>query len=482
MKRLKSRFTLIHFILLLGIVLRVYAAVSHIDSVHPDEHFQNLEPASHVVFGYGWMSWEWSVGLRSWFIPALYMPVLFIFKLLGFEGGIVPIIACRVLMALMNGWMLFRFDALLKKRELSLATRGISAVVYSLLPAFVAWGATTLSDNWAMISLWVAFPTILDELDSKNSRSWFQAGFLLGFSFLTRLQMLVWPAGIVLVLLLRKTSFKLLRSAFYGYGVVVLFQGVLDWITWGSPFQSVIMNVKKNIFENVAAFYGTSPFYDYFPQLLKNMSWGFWLLFAVVLGAACAARKIKLRTQDALILVPSFIYLLAHCIISHKENRFLLPIYPAIFYVFALATESAVVYANTWKIDFSKTKIALWFLVPGLAFASSREIYNADHYYPFDLGELMTLVRADGGLSSGRCLALVDHYFVWSHGELLQGRPVKYIEFSFNRGAPPPEFPSCIYAVTAGGAPESFISRAGGNWKLLATDSRGELLFKNQNP
>jgi hypothetical protein len=176
-------------------------------------------------------------------------------------------------------------------------------------------------------------------------------------------------------------------------------------------------------------------------------------------------------------------------VISHKENRFLLPIYPAIFYVFALALDSIVLWVKEFSLDrfvwlqagLTKSRLALWFLVPGLAFASSRHIYNPDHYYQFDLGELMTAVREDGGLGSGRCLALIDHYFVWSHGELLQGRPVKYIEFSFSRGAPP-EFQSCIYAVTAGGTPESFIARAGANWKLFTIDSRGELLFKNANP
>jgi hypothetical protein len=415
------------------------------------------------------------------------MPVLWIFKLLGFNGGVTPIVACRVLMALMSGVMLFRFDTLLKRRGFSFATRVISAVIYSMLPAFVAWGATTLSDTWATIFLWTAFPTILDELETESPRSWFWAGLWLGISFLARLQMLVWPAGIVLVLLLKKKSFKLLRSAFYGYGVVILFQGILDWATWGSPFHSVIMNIQKNLIEDVASFYGQSPFYEYFPIVLKNMGTPFWFMFALVLLAGLFAQKIKFRIQDALILVPSFIYLLAHCVISHKENRFLLPIYPTIFYIFALALDSIVLWIQAWsagkfadlKTQLFKSQIALWFLLPGIAFASSHEIYNADHYYLFDLGELMTAVREDGGLSSGRCLALIDHYFVWSHGELLQGRPVHYIEFSFGRGPVPPEFQSCIYAVTAGGSPEGFVARAGQNWQLVATDSRGELLFKN---
>jgi hypothetical protein len=42
------RDTLPLWIVFLGLALRLYAAVSHLDISHPDEHFQTLEPASHV--------------------------------------------------------------------------------------------------------------------------------------------------------------------------------------------------------------------------------------------------------------------------------------------------------------------------------------------------------------------------------------------------------------------------------------------------
>src|SRR6185437_11850256 len=125
---MKKHFSVVRLILIVGIILRIYAALSHIDTVHPDEHFQTLEPASKVVFGFGWMSWEWGVGSRSWFVPALYMPLLFIFKLLGFNGGPAPIFGCRVMMALFSGWMLFRIDKLLCQRGINKVARGITAL------------------------------------------------------------------------------------------------------------------------------------------------------------------------------------------------------------------------------------------------------------------------------------------------------------------------------------------------------------------
>jgi phosphatidylinositol glycan class B len=471
----RSSFNFVQIIILLGIALRIYAAIAHLDLAHMDEHFQNLEPASKVVFGYGWMSWEWDVGSRSWIVPALYMPVLWIFKILGFQGGPAPIMGCRVMMALMSGWMMFQFDRLLIKRELSVLTRGVAAVAYAFLPAFVAWGAATLSDTWAMDLLWIVFPFAVEKTRNKDRKSWFYAGLLLSLPFLVRLQMLLWPIGICVVLLFRKTPFKMLFSAFLGFLAILTVQTVVDWVTWGSPLQSVIMNVQKNLFENVAAFYGTAPFYDYFPELYRNMGGLFWIFFAAAALGAIFFRTLKLQFLDALVLIPSILYFVAHCLIGHKETRFMLPIYPSIFYLLALSVECILGGAV-----FPRLKPALWLLLPALGYASITDLYTPEHYNSFDLAELMTQVRNDGGLSSGRCIAFYDHYWVWSHGELLQGLPVHFIEISSNR-AFPTELQSCIYAVMPPGRGQSFEARAGASWKKMGEDSRGELVYKNSS-
>jgi hypothetical protein len=502
---MKKHFSVVRLILLIGILLRIYAAVSHIDTVHPDEHFQNLEPASKIIFGYGWMSWEWTVGSRSWFVPALYMPLLLIFKLLGFSGGPAPIVGCRIMMALLSGWMLFRMDALFSRRGISEVARGFTALFYALSPAFVAWGATTLSDTWATLFLWIALPTIIDLIDKKTPKSWFWGGLLVGLPFLARLQMLAWPAGMFLVLLFRKPGLRLLRAAAAGFIVPVLFQGILDWATWGAPFHSVIMNVKKNLFENVAAFYGVSPFNEYFKMLWANFGEGFWyvyfgLIAAAIIGfvligskkfpAANGSKQVGKFSnfptfQDALVLVPVLIYFFAHCLIGHKENRFILPLYPALFYVLAISVQtlidqlSKVIPALVAQLQ--KWSPALVLIAPVLAYASVSQLYTPEHFYQFDLGELMLKVRDDGALDTTRCVALLDHYWIWSHGEMLQGHPVRFIEISSSHPFPP-ELRGCAYAVMPGGRGQLFESHAGLGWHAMGEDSRGQLVYKNEFP
>src|SRR5262245_19927879 len=86
------------YLLVAGIALRAATAIVHLDMVWADEHYQTLEPASTLVFDFGWKSWEWKEGARSWFVPALYVPVLWLCKAVGIEGGPVAIILCRLLM------------------------------------------------------------------------------------------------------------------------------------------------------------------------------------------------------------------------------------------------------------------------------------------------------------------------------------------------------------------------------------------------
>lgn len=50
-----------------------------------DEYWQALEPAHKVVFGYGYLTWEWEHGLRSYLHPLLYMLPYWIVKQLDLD-------------------------------------------------------------------------------------------------------------------------------------------------------------------------------------------------------------------------------------------------------------------------------------------------------------------------------------------------------------------------------------------------------------
>lgn len=71
----KRPWFVLSFLLCFGLVLRLVASRG-VTLVHPDEIFQQLEPAHRLAFGYGVVTWEWREGIRSWILPGVFAVVM----------------------------------------------------------------------------------------------------------------------------------------------------------------------------------------------------------------------------------------------------------------------------------------------------------------------------------------------------------------------------------------------------------------------
>ena len=83
-------------VILLAIAIRVLIALTTTTFFQPDEYFQSLEVAHHVVFVYGQLTWEWLAPnpLRGAFYPLLNLPVYGILKVFGLDGT--RLLVCQV--------------------------------------------------------------------------------------------------------------------------------------------------------------------------------------------------------------------------------------------------------------------------------------------------------------------------------------------------------------------------------------------------
>ncbi|CBZ49942.1 hypothetical protein NCLIV_004260 [Neospora caninum Liverpool] len=75
--------------ILAGLVAyRVLNGVVLKSSFNPDEHWQSSEVAHHLVFGYGFLSWEWEpcIALRSIIHPAVFAGVYWLLGRLGWDS------------------------------------------------------------------------------------------------------------------------------------------------------------------------------------------------------------------------------------------------------------------------------------------------------------------------------------------------------------------------------------------------------------
>ena len=74
----------------LALFIRIVIALSTRTFFQPDEYFQSLEPAYHLVFGYGHLTWEWLTPkpIRSIVYPALNVPIYWVLKTSGLAESV----------------------------------------------------------------------------------------------------------------------------------------------------------------------------------------------------------------------------------------------------------------------------------------------------------------------------------------------------------------------------------------------------------
>lgn len=71
------------YLVLFTIALRICNCFLVQTSFVPDEYWQSLEVAHHMVFNYGYLTWEWTERLRGYTYPLIFASIYKILHLLG---------------------------------------------------------------------------------------------------------------------------------------------------------------------------------------------------------------------------------------------------------------------------------------------------------------------------------------------------------------------------------------------------------------
>jgi phosphatidylinositol glycan class B len=153
------------------------------------------------------------------------------------------------------------------------------------------------------------------------------AGALFGLTFALRMQL--GPALLVAAFFACGRSLRAWSALILGGALVLLASGSLDWITLGTPFQSIWLNVWLNIVKGVSSDYGTLPAAYYF--IAPILFWGFPLSVLIVCQFVIGSRRFP-----ALFAVVITIFLI-QSIIPHKEWRFIFPALPPLFTLCGIA-------------------------------------------------------------------------------------------------------------------------------------------------
>jgi phosphatidylinositol glycan class B len=298
-----------------GAFLAVGVAALVRGRVHPDEVFQYLEPAHGLAFGYRVVAWEWVEGLRNWAVPGVLGGLLALCRAVGLEHpwAMVGLVwcACAGVQAV-GTWVLFR---LVEERDGCEAAL-LAAGVHATWGGFLIYAARPLGDVLSVVPLLGALLWARRARERGGSREGLWSGVLLGVAFVIRYPSAVFGVPIA-VSLVGARRWRSLAGFAVGSGAVLLGLGVLDWLTWGTPWFSAWRYFHFNIASgSSASHFGRQPWWWYAP-IFAGM--------APLLLVWHFARGLARRD----LVVGAFgFYLGVVSALGHKEARFLVPLLP----------------------------------------------------------------------------------------------------------------------------------------------------------
>src|SRR6516225_6281661 len=92
---------------LAGLIIRLIFALNSENTHRPDEIYQFLEPAHRLVFGYGFVTWEYRFGARSWLIPFFVSGPLFLCKFLHCDSPTIYVPFIKSIFCLLSVSVIF---------------------------------------------------------------------------------------------------------------------------------------------------------------------------------------------------------------------------------------------------------------------------------------------------------------------------------------------------------------------------------------
>ncbi len=227
-----------HFwaILAAGAALRLLAAITGDWLLRTDELFQYLEQAHRIVFGYGQIPWEYRFGERTWLLPSLSAPPLFLAKIAGWDSPETYAPMVRSFHALLSlslpaGMYFFA-------RRIHSETAARAALVFGCFwHELVIVSPHPIAENSAATFFFVAVLLASPAPGGIGRRA--LIGFLLGAVVVFRNPYLP-PAALLGVLMLLPPG-NAARAAMIAAGLFALFfAGAVDYFAWGSFAETYI--------------------------------------------------------------------------------------------------------------------------------------------------------------------------------------------------------------------------------------------------
>lgn len=361
----------ISFWFIISLIIHLVTATFSLGFHHWDEHFQLLEFAG-LKLGKTTaieLPWEYPARIRPTLQPYI---ALYTIKLFGLQHQ--PFTAAMVLryISALLGWFSISVFTLcviqwFKSPRLQKGLVLLTTLLWFLPYIHVRFSSESWSGSFFFLGLSTLFISQAQFRVASLRRELgllVLAGLLFGFSYVFRMQSIVLLPGIFLWYLLigRMKFYKLVLM-----GVAVLaaiFIGVLlDYSFYGTWVNTALRYFEVNILEGKAASFGVDPWWYYFKEIYRQ---GLEPIGLIIIAGVVIA---WLRYPKNILTWATLPFFVLHCMVSHKELRFIFPMANAVPVFMMLAVAGDNLRKEIWQnLSAKMLKIGKWVVIAFFAY------------------------------------------------------------------------------------------------------------------
>lgn len=312
-------------LLIAAVALRIIAFDAY-SAHHQDETIQYLEQAHRIVFGYGFVPWEYRYFIRSWLIPLLLVPPMQLGEWLN-PGGTLYLILPRAMIAAVNFIPVIAAWFIGKRISATHAIAGMA--VMALWVESVLFSVQTLSESLSVACFFAAVALLHRE---ARFGSIIGAGALMALAGLFRFQF--GPAIALFALLTVGRDRRMWAGLLLGGVPVVVGGGLLDLAMGLRPYEWILNNYNANIAQGRMKEIGGVETWYYVKAIPHYWKWA---VVPVLIFLVPGWRRSPALFAAALLNIA------VHQFIGHKEYRYLW-----------LSIEILLLLASFGSVDFLK--------------------------------------------------------------------------------------------------------------------------------
>ncbi len=312
------------FIIIVGFLFRLLAAIFSKGYGWSDDHFLIIEIAQSWVDGLNYNSWlPLEDGTNeppgfSFFYVGIHYYIFSFFEWIGIFNPQSKMLITRVLHALWSLLIIYYGY----KITLELSNKKTAIIVgwiLSLLWLFPMLSVRNLVEYVSippiMYGLWVI-------INSNKTKlwTWIWVGFVFGIAFSIRFQTALIFGSIGIVMLIQGKWKEAIYIAIGGVISLVIFQGGIDWLVWDKPFIQLLHYIGYNSNQENIMQYTVGPWYTYMLLIIGILIPP--ISIFITIGFFKEWKKLLI------IFIPVIVFLIFHSYYPNKQERFVLTIIP----------------------------------------------------------------------------------------------------------------------------------------------------------